>query len=216
MRAFIEKYKKVIIIGILIGVGFIPFVSIREAIIDDDDNFHDNLPYEYSPTGEQGYLCVFPSGAIYSNVKIHWLYDLIMDVKLVFMNDENYYKYEKLAYYRVNGDIHINSGNWLALVNSYTVSSGKSIDEGDWYPPYLDWWCMVFVDPNSNHPILPAGMYGYGGSGVRTILNLELSIVISIVYFASIVILFFLNRKYDLKAIYRKNIRKNKSLIDSI
>jgi len=195
----IKKNKKIIIIVLLIGIGFIPFFFIKETVIKDWENHVDNLPYEYSQTGEEGYICVFPAGAIYSNREIHWMFNATSEVKLVFMNDENYYKYEKLSYYRTNGDIHINLGNWLALVDYYTASSGKESDEGYWHPSYLDWWCLVFVEADTNYPLTGVGSYGYGYNGVNTVINVELSFIISGIYFASIVIIYFLNKRYELK-----------------
>jgi len=188
----IGKYKKVIIICILIGVGFIPFVSIREIINRDYTEKH--IPYEYGQ--EDGQVARYPDEMDYTNKKIYWYFNSsnYLGSILVVMNDEQYYEFQELAY-KTETFSELQS---LAFVKYYTLLYNDVSGEGYRKPPYLDWWCLIIITgeaTSGTHGIT----YAFGSGGFSEIINIELSLIISSVYFASIIILFFLNRKYDLK-----------------
>jgi len=64
----------------------------------------------------------------------------------------------------------------------------------------LNWWCLVFFDLDTNKPLAGvSGTYGYGSGGIFDIINTELSLIISGIYFVSLVAIFLLHRKHNLK-----------------
>lgn len=204
MREFIRNHKKTLTICILISIGFIPFASLRGEIIPIDyQKQWEDFPYEYSQTGEDGYISVFPV-YVFTNYKIHWGFECSDEnrhILVALMDLDNYYLFEKLAFHRENGEIIYHEGNWLSQYSHHVVSEGEDTDEGVWQPPYLSWWCLVFYDiDNDNNAVGVSGSYYMGSEGIFTIINLDLSIILSCVYFASIITLFFLNRKYDLRS----------------
>ena len=197
MREFLRKYKKILIICILIGAGFLPFVSIRENI--NRDYIFGLIPYEYGQEDSQ--IARFPDDMDYTNRKIHWRFNSsnLGQCTLVVMNDEEYYKFQKLAYKTENFS-EIQS---LAFVNYYTLLYNDVFGEDFWRPPYLDWWCFIIITGENASGTLTSS---FGSGGFSEIINIDLSFIISSVYFASFIVLFFLHRKYDLKTwIIRKS-----------
>lgn len=193
MREFIRKYKKIIIICILIGVGFIPFVSIREII--NRDYTEKYIPYEYGQ--EDGKVARYPDEMDYTNRKIYWYFNSsnLLGSTLVVMNDEQYYKFQELVY--KTGTFSELEG--LAFVDFYFLLYNDVSGEGYWKPLYLDWWCLVIIEGEATSGTHGCS-YSFGSGGFSETINIELSLIISSVYSASIIILFFLNRKYDLKS----------------
>ena len=93
MREFLRKYNKIIIICILIGAGFLPFVLIRENI--NRDYISGLIPYEYGQENSQ--IARFPDDMDYTNRKIHWRFNSsnLGQCTLVVMNDELTHVYNK-------------------------------------------------------------------------------------------------------------------------
>lgn len=156
-------------LGILIvfGIGIMTsiLISNNKHVISNVCDMETKIPYQYkqSPPYNETEMCVFPSMYLYSNSEIHWEFNSsYTPLILVVMNDENYYKYEKLAFHRENGDIICHDGQFLPYVEYYMVNDIPSLSGvGTWKAPYLDWWCFTFINSELK-PIDIIGEYGYG------------------------------------------------------
>lgn len=147
-------------LGILIffGIGITTtiLISKNNPIICDTET---RAPYQYkhSPPYNETEISVW-SMYIYSNSEIYWMFNSSNGLRmLAAMNGENYYKYEKLAYHRENGNIIFHDGQFLPYVEYYMITDIPSLyGEGYWKAPYLDWWFFVFLTSE----LKPANSYG--------------------------------------------------------
>lgn len=164
-----------LLIGIVVISSF-SIVYIAFILINDDIPKDDNIVLEYNYN-------VFPSGNSYAKERVswefnfsiggsgiyygdHWITLQTVNTVVIIMDQHQWAIYEKLVYYRDNGDIIRRDVVWANYVEHYILSIGKTFDNGTWDVPYDEIWCLDFfiLDVIENIKIFTNASWSYRGS----------------------------------------------------